>query len=156
MREKTCCFTGHRELKEPLERLEGRVWRTTETLIQEGYRYFGAGGARGFDALAARVVLRMKERYPHIHLIMVLPFPEQYEYEFGWGNREIEEYHMLQAGASKVVCLQRGYSRGCYYARDRHLVDQSSVCVAYQYKQTGGTAYTTQYARTRGVKVLWL
>ena len=54
----TCCFTGHRrippEVVAPLrERLEAEI----ESLIRQGVRYFGAGGALGFDPLAAEAVL---------------------------------------------------------------------------------------------------
>ena len=56
--------------------------------------------------------------------------------------------------ASKAVYLQQAYSSGCYYKRDRRLVDFSSVCIAYQYKATGGTAYTTRYAQNRGLRII--
>ena len=38
-----------------------------------GYLYFGAGGALGFDTLAAQTVLDLKKDYPQIKLILVLP-----------------------------------------------------------------------------------
>lgn len=34
------------------------------------------------------------------------------------------------------------------------MVDFSSVCIAYQYKATGGTAYTTRYAQNRGLRII--
>lgn len=42
--------------------------REIERSIQAGYVYFGAGGALGFDTLAAQMVLKLKERYPDIKL----------------------------------------------------------------------------------------
>ena len=77
-RRQTACFTGHREIRGSVEALEERVYQIVEGLIQEGYCYFGAGGARGFDALAARTVLKVKEQHPQVHLILVLPFYNQY------------------------------------------------------------------------------
>ena len=156
MREKTCCFTGHREILESEGTVKARLMGILEELIYQGYRYFGAGGARGFDSLAARTVLELKERYRDIHLILVLPFHNQYEAETGWSMAEIEEYHRLKEEASKVVHLQKNYSKGCYYRRNEHLIDHSSVCVAYQYKNTGGTAYTTNYAKKVGVQLIYL
>ncbi len=38
--------------------------------------------------------------------------------------------------------------------RNRHLVDCSSVCVCYMYKDTGGTAYTADYAYKKGIEVV--
>ena len=153
-KEKTACFTGHRELREPFEFIYNRTLKIVETLIQKGYRYFGAGGARGFDALAAEVVLELKAKYPHIHLILVLPFHKQYEHEKNWSLNEIQQHEKHKKMASKVVYTQETYSSGCYYKRNRHLVDFSSICIAYQYKSSGGTAYTTKYATEKGVKII--
>lgn len=154
MKEKTCCFTGHREIRDNYESLSANLFQIVEDLILNGYRYFGAGGARGFDNLAGSVVLALKKKYPHIHLILVLPFVNQYEHEAGWSTEEIKLYQYLKKHASKVVHLQEHYSNGCYYRRNRHLVDNSSLCIAYQYKNTGGTAYTTRYAESKNIPVI--
>lgn len=39
-------------------------------------------------------------------------------------------------------------------AKNRHLVDNSSVCVAYLTRSGGGTAYTVEYAKKHGLKVI--
>ena len=155
MKEKTCCFTGHREIIDDIETLTITLYNILENLILNGYRYFGAGGARGFDNLASSIVLELKKKYPFIHLILVLPFVNQYEHESGWTTKEIELYHFLKTHASKVVHLQEHYSNGCYHRRNRHLVDHSSICIAYQYKNTGGTAYTTKYAKQNSLSVIY-
>ena len=153
-RGKTVCFTGHRQLQEPAVEVEQRVTRTVESLIQKGYLYFGAGGARGFDALASEVVLKLKETYPQIHLILVLPFDEQYSHERNWTRAEVEQYRALKQRASKVVVLAAGYSSGVYYRRNRHLVDHSSICVAYMTRANSGTSYTVNYARAKRLEVV--
>ncbi len=153
-KEKTVCFTGHRLLKENQDILFSTVYNTVELLIKDGYLYFCTGGARGFDALAAEVVLCLKAKYPNIHLILVLPFQNHYEHEKTWNNTEIEQLETHKNKASRVIYTQEAYSRGCYYKRDRQLVDHSSVCIAYQYKNSGGTAYTTKYAIENGLKVI--
>ena len=152
-REKTACFTGHRKLREPYEVLFAKTRAVVEDLIQQGYRYFGAGGARGFDALAAEVVLSLKAEYPQVHLILVLPFFDQYTHERGWSREDIALYEKHKQLASKVVYTQEAYSTGCYYKRNRHLVDGASVCIAYQYQSTGGTAYTIDYATHQNVPI---
>ena len=70
MKEKTCCFTGHREIA-PSEfaKIKGRIREKIEALIEQGVIYYGAGGARGFDTLAAEAVLELKGKYPQIKLI---------------------------------------------------------------------------------------
>lgn len=155
LRSYTVCFTGHREIRS--QKCEKILYETVEDLIIKGFKFFGCGGARGFDSLAAKTVLRLKEeKYHHIHLILVLPFENQYTHETGWSKEEIDFYHYAKTKASKVVHLNPTYESGIYYKRNRHLVDNSSLCVAYQYKSTGGTAYTTNYAKKVGVQLIYL
>ena len=154
MRRKTVCFTGHRQMREPISEVEHRLTETVENFIQSGYLYFIAGGARGFDALASEVVLKLKITYPQIHLLLVLPFDAQYSHERNWTRAEIEQYHRLKEQASKVVVLAAGYTSGIYYSRNRHLVNNSSVCVAYMTRANSGTSYTVNYAKTRGLEVV--
>lgn len=155
-KEKTACFTGHRELKENDFLLFLQLYRIVENLILEGYLYFGVGGARGFDLLVCKVIFILKEKYKNISLILVLPFINQYIHENNWTKEEIELYNLFKEKASKVVYVQKFYSKGCYYKRNRHLVNFSSVCIAYQYKMTGGTAYTVNYAENNNVTVIKL
>ena len=136
------------------DRVKQRTMEAVEGLIRRGYRYFGAGGARGFDMLAAEAVLELRSRYPGIHLILVLSFPEQYKQDRGWSRQEIEQYHKLQEQASKVVVVQQEYSSGVYFRRNRHLVDCSSACIAYMTRLNTGTSYTVNYARSRGLEVI--
>jgi len=50
MRSKTCCFTGHRHLPEnQKEKIALALENAVLSFIHSGYRYFGAGGALGFD-----------------------------------------------------------------------------------------------------------
>ncbi len=58
----TVCFTGHRQISETTASVGARVKDIAEGLIQQGNLCFCAGGARGFDALAARTILRLQEK----------------------------------------------------------------------------------------------
>ncbi len=153
-RSQTVCFTGHRQIIEDTAAVEARVTEIAEKLIQQGYLCFCAGGARGFDALASRVILRLQEKYPLVKLVLVLPFLNQYQHETGWTEQDITEYHHLKAAASELIHLQQDYSKGCYFKRNRCLVDAASVCVAYQRSNSGGTAYTVRYAAEQGLRII--
>lgn len=152
MRKQTVCFTGHRKI--PPERLNVVARRLRETLIKlikDGYLYFGVGGALGFDTLAAQTVLELKTIYPQIKLILVLPCLSQTR---GWSARDIEIYEDIKNKADKVVYTSQEYTKGCMHKRNRHLVDNSSVCVCYLTENTGGTAYTVDYARKNTLTVI--
>lgn len=148
MKEKTCCFTGHRII--PQEYLPAITKKLRDALIfhiEHGYRYFGVGGALGFDTLAAQIVLNLKQRYPDIKLILVLPCRDQAD---RWNSQDIEEYERIKARADKVVYTSERYFNGCMQKRNRHLVDCSSLCICYLIKQSGGTKYTVDYAAKKG------
>jgi len=153
MREKTCCFTGHRELPTgwDLQELAARLEKAVIVQIEKGVQFFGTGGARGFDALAARTVLKLKQKYPDIKLILVLPCLTQTR---GWPARDVEEYERIKVQADKVVYISQEYTKGCMFKRNRHLVDNSSVCICYLTQSSGGTAYTVSYAKGQGLEVI--
>ena len=148
----TACFTGHRELPPDIRELEERTEQAIRDLYARGIRYFGAGGARGFDALASFRVLDLRAELPDLRLILVLPFPEQYRQEGNWSREELEQYETLLARADKTVTLEEGYSAGVYWRRNRYLVDRASVCVSYLQRLRSGTGNTVRYARSQGLE----
>ena len=150
-RMQTCCFTGHRQL--PLEEqaeIANKLERVIAVLYQKGIRYYGAGGALGFDALAAQTVLNLRESYPGMKLILVLPCLTQTR---GWRSEDVAEYERIKELADKIVYTSQQYTRNCMHKRNRHLVDHSGVCICYLTKNSGGTAYTVKYARKQGLNV---
>ena len=152
MRNHTVCFTGHRKIPPEQARTLARQLKSTLIqLINDGYLQFGAGGALGYDTLAAQTVLELKTQYPDVKLILVLPCLSQTR---GWSARDIEIYEDIKNKADKVVYTSQEYTRGCMHKRNRHLVDNSSVCVCYLTESTGGTAYTVDYAHKNNLTVI--
>lgn len=152
MRSKTCCFTGHRHLPEnQKEKIALALENAVLSFIHSGYRYFGAGGALGFDTLSAKTVLRLRQSYPDIKLILVLPCVSQANQ---WSSADMAVYQEIMEQANKVVYTSREYTEGCMFKRNRHLVNHSSACICYLEKTTGGTAYTVNYARKCGLQII--
>lgn len=152
MRETTCCFTGHRKI--PVDELEGlaeRLEKTLRALIAEGVSRFAAGGAVGFDTLAAQTVLRLRAEYSHIRLVLILPCPNQTR---SWSARDTEEYERIRRLADETVYVSPDYGRGCMQRRNRRLVEEACVCVYYLTRTTGGTAYTVALAEKAGLRAI--
>lgn len=104
MREKTVCFTGHRIIpSEKRASLFAHLTDVITSLLEAGYRYFGAGGALGFDTLAAQAVLQLRTEYPQIRLILVLPCKEQTR---GWLAADVDTYIEILHQAD-AVSLER-------------------------------------------------
>lgn len=149
---KTCCFAGHRSLSSR-EKLKAAVHlrKTIEEQIKAGIMFYGAGGALGFDTLAAQTVLDMKKEYPQLRLILVLPCEDQTR---GWRSEDIAVYEDIKGRSDKVVYASREYTPDCMHKRNRHLVDHSGTCICYLTRSTGGTAYTVDYARKKGLRII--
>lgn len=152
MKKKTCCFTGHRKIPpEQYNCIAERLRTEIIALIHQGVIYFGVGGALGFDTMAAQAILILKESYPRIKLILVLPCKAQTR---GWKKADIEIYEKIKAACDKCVYISNTYTTDCMHKRNRHLVNYSSYCICYLTKPTGGTAYTVEYAKRNGLTVI--
>lgn len=157
MIEKTevACFSGHRKLPEDCSELCASLQGAMITLIDRGVVFFGNGGAVGFDALAATTVLKLKEDYPHIRLVMVLPCPPD-EQTLKWNEEQKRRYFETLRQADKVRVLSPRYTNSCMLDRNRHMVDNSAYLICYLREQHGGTFYTVNYAEQRGLNILRL
>lgn len=148
---KICCFTGHRKIETAcLSRTYELLKNSVERLIDRGYDEFRAGGAQGFDTIAALVVIELKKAHPHIKLALMLPCRDQDKY---WTKKERAVYEYIKKRADSTVYARERYSAGVMNERNRMLVDGSNACVAFLKKKSGGTAYTCDYAEKQGVPV---
>lgn len=151
-RSKVACFSGHRKLPQDCTELQANLERAIIELIERGVVFFGSGAALGFDQLAASTVLRLKEDYPHIRLIMVLPCPPE-EQSLKWNDEQKKRYYEILDQADKVRILSPQYTSTCMLDRNRHMVDFSTYLICYLRKNSGGTFYTVNYAEKQGLQI---
>ena len=146
-----CCFTGHREIsKAHMRRLPAALDELLLDLYEKGVRTFRAGGALGFDTVAALSVLRLKSRYDDVRLELYLPCRDQ---SAKWGLYSRLLYEKILKKSDYVKYASEKYTRSCMFDRNRMLVDGSHLCVAYYDGGGGGTAYTYSYAQRSRVKI---
>ena len=126
-----------------LDTVAERLKETVNSAIQSGYRCFITGGAIGFDTLSAQTVLNAKQ-------ILAIPCPEQAD---DWEQADIDEYERIKTLADSVVYVSTHNKKGCMHKRNRYMVDNSSLCIAYMTRQSGGTAYTVKYAQENNKKI---
>ena len=125
----TCCFSGHRKIpKDNYAFIQSNLRTAVVNNIENCYRVFEAGGDLGFDTIAAQTVLELKETYPQIRLILVLPCVTQTK---SWLKDDIDEYNRIKELADEVVYTSKEYSKGCMHKRNRYLVDHSTLCISY-------------------------
>jgi len=154
MDKRTCMFTGHRFIPEnDRERLWHGLKKEISCLYKEGVRDFITGGALGFDTLSALTVLALKEIRPNTKLHLFLPCHDQ---DKRWSAHDREIFRHILERADSVTYVFDTYVTGCMHARNRKMVDNADVCIAYLTRTSGGTAYTVDYAHSRGLKVIRL
>lgn len=150
---KTCFFTGHRLIeKSKISQIES--WLKEEILdkINHKVKVFIAGGAIGFDTIAAEQVLFMKEDYPDIKLCLYLPCINQDE---DWGNEDRERFDKIKKNADEIYYISKGkYKQGCMKKRNKAMVEASDCGIAYLKNHHSGASQTVNMAIEKGIDVV--
>ena len=155
MREKTFCFSGHRNIPDcDFSKIQRRTEEMIRTLIYRGYRYAAVGGALGYDLLALRTLLQLKEEHRQLRIIGVCPFPG---YNSRWTLTQKAEYESLIRRLDKLVYTVSAdkASGEAFWARNRKMVDGSSVLICYYNKNhsRSGPGQCVRYAQRQGLEI---
>ena len=159
MKEKVCCFTGHRPDAFPwkdnerdprfhilLERMEAAI---INALLLDAKKFI-CGNALGVDTWAAQIVLKRKQANPEIQLEIALPF-------YGH-NSDSAVCEAIQKEADFVHVVSKAKSRtAAFFERDQYMVDNSDIIVAVYDDQTSkksGTHRTMEMAKKKGLKLI--
>ena len=133
-------FCGHREVTNPAEVREW-LYRQVAELLRTGARVFLLGGYGEFDRMAAAVVWELKSDYPGVQSILVLPYPDK---KADTHNYDCTEYPPLEKVPRRYTISHR----------NRYMVEQADVVVAYVGHSWGGAAQTLKFAQRRNKKVI--
>ena len=124
MKEKTCCFFGHREINET-EVLKTKLMEIIEKLIvDENVDTFLFGSKSQFNSLCHELVTELKEKYPHIKRIYVrAEYPYISEH---YKNYLLESYEDTYYPEHII-----GSGRAAYVERNYEMIDNSYYCIVY-------------------------
>ena len=155
----TVAFTGYRPEKLPFREGDGveylrfrkTLFSVIKRLCELGYDEFITGVAMGFDTWVAEDVLALKQEFPAVKLLCAVPFPEQ---AGKWSRADKLRRERIIESADSVTVTSPEYSKSCFFTRNRYMVDRSDVVVCCFDGQKGGTAYTVDYARKRGLAIV--
>lgn len=146
-----CAFTGHRNFDyyNEIRSLERAV---ESAIINDDVDTFYNGMARGFDLAAAQTVIQLKRRYK-IKLIACVPFYGQKETLNAFDRKIYEE---VLEHCNEIIVLSQDYYPGCMYKRNRYMVNNCDMVIAYYRGKRGGTQYTVKYAEEQGKKIVYI
>ena len=129
----TCC--GHGELSNPSS-IHDILNDIFQELIQEGAVEFYLGGYGEFDRIAASVLNALKQSFPHINVILVIPYPNQ-------------KYDLMLYDSSVYPPLENVPARFAIPRRNEWMIDQADIVVSYIRHPFGGAFNATAYAKRR-------
>ena len=147
--EKSCFFTGHRNIPVELEdNIRESLREKINILVKKGVTDFISGGAYGFDIICAEEVLDMKQKYPHIRLHLFLPCAN---HNLRWKKSSRDHFEFIMQKADSVIhTTEFNYFHGCTIIRNNAMVKSALYCIAYNNTEGSGTDYTLRYARELG------
>ena len=155
MKEKTCCFFGHRTINET-EELKERLSETIEKLIvDEKVDTFLFGSKSRFNDLCLELVTEMKEKHPHIKRIYVraeYPYISEDYKNYLLENYEDTYYPENIIGSGKAAYVERNYE----------MIYKSHFCVVYYDEphspttRKSGTKIALDYAIKQDKKIIIL
>lgn len=150
---KTCCFTGHRPGKLIAGETEIRAWLRAQIALAatSGFNTFICGMADGVDVWAALEVLAAKENNPEIRLVSAVPFRSMDRSRY-CGDTSL--FNRIINKSDCVHYLYERYVRGCFWDRDKWMVDHAKRVIAVFNGSKGGTAFTLEYAQNKGKEIV--
>ncbi|MCD7771161.1 MAG: DUF1273 domain-containing protein [Oscillospiraceae bacterium] len=153
------CFTGHRPEKIPFHDDEIRMRMLMSMFIQriydaidDGYRTFICGMARGVDIWGGRAIYALKKSRPELNLKMIGISPYRSEFDLLQGV-DIYEYGTVRQGCDEMYYLSEDYFQACFHIRNRLMVDHSNRLIGVVSDYKSGTGNTIREARRQGLEL---
>ena len=137
---KSCFFIGHREVDERL--LPTLVNAVERLVVSEGVTCFYVGRYGGFDRVAATAVKQVKQRYPEIILMLVLPYhPAEHPVETPCGFDGTYYPEGMETVPRRFAIVQA----------NKHMVENVDWLIAYVRHGASNSKRILEYAKKRSV-----
>ena len=163
MKNKTCCFTGHRpkylpwkynESGDDFNNFKEKLKSEIINAINDGYTNFISGMAMGLDLISAELVIELKSQYPNIRLECALPCTNQ---TFRWQKFYKDRYNEVLTKADKITFITNlPYKNGCMELRNQYMIDNSSRLIALFLNIPGGTFNTIKLALKKNLDIKFI
>lgn len=136
----TVTFCGHGQI---FANDEVRDWvrRIILDLLKDGATLFYSGGYGQFDAIVARVLKELKDGYPQLESVLVLAYLD----------KKVDTTLFDDTTYPPLETVPRRYA---ILKRNRWMVEQSDIVVAYVTHGWGGAAQTLEYAQKKKKRII--
>jgi len=120
--------------------------------MDDRYDSFLCGMAMGFDLVCGSNLLRLKQSNPECSNLRLIAVPPYHGHGFAgpWGII----HSLVMSQADEVIYPTDKQNSHVYHIRNRYMVNHSSRLICYFDGQPGGTSYTVDYARKKGIEII--
>lgn len=155
---KTVAFTGSRPNKlNGYKAIDNKelLWKIAERvekfIVEENVTTFINGLALGIDTWTARIVLKLKEKYPHIKLISASPC---LNHNSKW-NKESQEIwqEVVDKSDEFIIVTEEEYKPYLMQVRNMWMVDRADIILAVFDGTPGGTMNCVKYAEKQNKRI---
>lgn len=152
--DKSCFFTGHRHIHgSDAAWLSVKLAEAVISAANAGITAFIAGGACGFDTLAAETVLKLREdkRLPEtVKLMLALPCPPAAQ-SLKFSLSDKVRYETVLKKADGAVVLSDKFTCTCMHERNEFMADRARYGIAFLRPggKKSGTSHTVEYAKKK-------
>ena len=112
------------------------LYKVVKDVIILGGDTFYLGGYGTFDYIAKQVVWELKEEYPHIESLLVIPYLDK-------------KYDLEKYDSSIYPSLENVPKRFAISKRNEWMVKESHMVISYVTHSWGGAAITMEYAKKK-------
>ena len=133
-------FCGHSKLSEH-NKIEAHLTRELRTLLEQGNHKFYLGGYGDFDLLAAKVLYELKQEYPELESILILPYPDR--------PADAALYD-----STIYPPLENVPKRYAISHRNKWMIEQADMVIACVDHDWGGAAKSLAMARKKNLPVI--
>ena len=155
----TVCLTGHRpkglpwgydEEKDICKKFKKHLRKTFRKIIKKGFTNFYTGMAEGFDMIATEILISLKRKHK-INIWAAVPCKNQ---EAKWKLSQQERYHNILKECDKIIILSDTYTKTCMQERNRFMLENSNLVIAYFSGKASGTGNTIKLAVKQNLEVI--
>ena len=153
MKDKTCCFFGHRKINETQE-LKSKLIEIIEKLIVEKQvDTFLFGSKSRFNGLCLELVTKIKEKYPHIKRVYVRA---EYPYISDDYKKYLSKIYEDTYYPERIM----NSGRASYVERNYEMINNSHFCIVYYDESNApttrksGTKIALGYAIKQGKQII--
>lgn len=156
-----CSFTGHRPSKlsgyNPQDNKE-LLWKLHEVIVDhvenKNCDTFINGIALGIDMWAAKIVIKLKEKYPNLKLISAVPCRNHYN---KWPKQSQEEWQFVIDNSDEVVLVSdEDYKPYLMQIRNEYMIKNSTYVIAVWDGSKGGTGNCVNFAQKQNKEITYI